>query len=289
MSKTTLQLRPLSSGLGAEVSGIDLAAPLDDATFAAVEQAWREHLILLFRGQALTHRQHVDFSARFGPLDDHASIPRLRDPSMHHILPVTNQEVAGRRQPVGRQWHTDLSTTLHPARGSLLRCEEIPPVGGDTMFSNMYLAYETLSDTMKDIIDDLWAVHDLTRARHNIGRPDIAEVRRNTPPVAHPMVRVHPETGRRALYVNEMVTADIVGLRREEARPILDFLFAHSVRPEFTYRHRWQVGDMIAWDNRCTMHLALDDYDLDVPRRLYRTTLLGEPSGYLLEKEELAA
>jgi taurine dioxygenase len=260
---------------------------MEDATFAAIEQAWRDHLILLFRGQALTNAQHVAFSARFGALDDHRSIPRLRDPEHHEILPVVNQVMGGRRQPVGRQWHSDLSTTLRPARGSLLRCAQIPPVGGDTMFSNMYLAYETLSDTMKDIIDDLWAVHDLTLAHHNRGRKDIDEVRRNTPPVAHPMVRVHPETGRRALYVNEMTTADIVGMRREEAQPILDYLFAHSVRPEFTYRHRWRVGDIIAWDNRCTMHLALDDYDIDVPRRLYRTTLLGEPSGHLVEPEEI--
>jgi taurine dioxygenase len=283
----SLELFPLSSGLGAEVTGIDTAAPIDDASFADIEQAWRDHLILLFRGQALTNAQHVAFSARFGALDDHRSIPRLRDPEHHEILPVVNQVMGGRRQPVGRQWHSDLSTTLRPARGSLLRCEQIPPVGGDTMFSNMYLAYETLSDTMKDIIDDLWAVHDLTLAHHNRGRKDIDEVRRNTPPVAHPMVRVHPETGRRALYVNEMTTADIVGMRREEAQPILDYLFAHSVRPEFTYRHRWRVGDIIAWDNRCTMHLALDDYDIDVPRRLYRTTLLGEPSGHLVEPEEI--
>jgi taurine dioxygenase len=282
-----MQLRPLSSGLGAEVTGIDLSAPVDDDTFAAIEQAWRDHLILLFRGQALTHAQHVDFSGRFGALDDHRSIPRLRDAEHHHILPVVNQVMGGRRQPVGRQWHSDLSTTLRPARASLLRCEVIPPVGGDTMFSNMYLAYETLSDTMKGIIDDLWGVHDLTLALHNRGRKDIDEVRRNTPPVAHPMVRVHPETRRPALYVNEMTTADIVGMRREESQALLAYLFEHSVRPEFTYRHRWQSGDLIAWDNRCTMHLALDDYDIEVPRRLYRTTLLGEPSGYLVEPEEL--
>lgn len=285
----TLELRRLSSGLGAEVIGLDLTRELDDATFAEIEQAWREHLVLLFRGQHLDHASHVAFSRRFGPLDDHSSIPRLRDQTIHEILPVTNQELGGRKQPVGQQWHSDLSTTLHPARGSLLRCEVIPPVGGDTMFANMYLAYDTLSDAMKEIIDDLDAVHDLTRARHNRGRFDLDEVRRNTPPVAHPMVRVHPETGRRALYVSEMTVGDIVGLRHDEAAPILRYLFEHSVRPEFTYRHRWQVGDLIMWDNRCTMHLALTDYDIDVPRRLYRTTLLGEPSGYLVRPEELLA
>jgi len=284
-----LKLRLLSSGLGAEVEDVDLSRDLDAETFAAIEDAWREHLVLLFRNQSLNNEQHVKFSARFGPLDDHKYIPRLRDPVVHEILPVVNQEIGGRKQPVGRQWHSDLSTTLQPARGSLLRCEEIPPVGGDTMFANMYKAYESLSDTMKDVVDDLWAVHDLTLAHHNRGRADLDEVRKRTPPVAHPIVRVHPETGRRALYVSEMTTADIVGMRREEAKPILDFLFAHCTRPEFVYRHRWQVGDLIAWDNRCTIHLALDDYDINVPRRMYRTTLLGEPSGYLVKPEELTA
>jgi taurine dioxygenase len=197
---------------------------------------------------------------------------------------VVNQEIAGRRQPVGRQWHSDLSTTLRPARGSLLRSVVIPPVGGDTMFTNMYLAYETLSEKMKAIVDPLHAVHDMTVARHSRGRDpaDLAEVRKRNPPVAHPMVRVHPETGRKALYVSEMTTTGIVGLTDEEAEPLLGFLYRHCVQPEFTYRHKWQVDDLIAWDNRCTMHLALSDYDIEVPRRLYRTTLLGEPSGALV-------
>lgn len=281
MSK--LKLNRLSTGLGAEINDIDLAEPIDDQTFAEIQRAWQDHLILLFRGQTLSNHQHVAFSARFGPLDDHASIPRLRDPEFHEILPVTNQEVAGRKQPVGREWHSDLSTTLRPARGSLLRCEEIPSVGGDTMFTNMYKAYDALSDTMKRLLDGLYAVHDLTYAKHNIGRRDLDEVRKNTPPVAHPLVLTHPETGHKALYLSEMVTTEIVGMTRDESQPLLEYLFAHSVRPEFTYRHRWHVGDLIAWDNRCTMHLALDDYDIGVARRLYRTTLLGQPSGYLVE------
>jgi taurine dioxygenase len=286
-----IQIRRLSAGLGAEISGVDLSKPIDDATFREIEAAWRDHLILLFRGQPLTHEQHIAFSGRFGALDDHAAIPKFRDPVHHHILPVTNQEVAGRKQPVGRQWHSDLSTTLRPARGSLLRCEVLPPVGGDTMFTNMYLAYETLSDTMKAIIDPLESIHDMSVAKHSRGRDpaDLAEVRRRNPPVAHPMVRVHPETGRKALYVSEMTTTGIVGLTDEEAQPILEFLYAHSVRPEFTYRHKWRVGDLLAWDNRCTMHLALSDYDIDVPRKLYRTTLLGEPSGYIVGAEKAAA
>lgn len=277
----TLTIRKLSSGLGAEIAGVDIAGPIDDATFARIEEAWREHVVLLFRDQRLDHARHIAFSRRFGPLDDHGTIPRFRDPDHHEILLVTNQEVGGRPQPVGRQWHSDLSTTLRPARGSLLRSEVIPPVGGDTMFANMYLAYETLSPAMREMIDPLSAIHDMTVAKQSRGRDpaDLAAVRRQNPPVVHPMVVVHPETGRRALYVSEMTTVGIVGLTQEEAQPILASLYRHSVRPEFTYRHRWRVGDLLAWDNRCAMHLALDDYDLRNPRRMYRTTLLGEPTG----------
>ncbi|MEO5691796.1 MAG: TauD/TfdA family dioxygenase [Usitatibacter sp.] len=287
----TIQIRRLSNGLGAEISGVDISKPIDDATFREIEQAWRDHLVLLFRNQALTHEQHIAFSGRFGPLDDHSSIPKFRDPQHHHILPVTNQEIAGRKQPVGRQWHSDLSTTTRPARASLLRSEVIPPVGGDTMFTNMYLAYDTLSDKMKEIVDCLDAIHDMTVAKHSKGRDpaDLAEVRKRNPPIAHPMVRVHPETGRKALYVSEMTTTGIVGLTDEEAEPILEFLYGHCVRPEFVYRHKWQVHDVLAWDNRCTMHLALSDYDIDIPRKLYRTTLLGEPSGYIVGSEKAAA
>ncbi len=281
----SLTIRPLSAALGAEIIDVDLTRDVDDKTFAEIEQAWRDHLVLLFRCQHLSHEQHIRFSARFGPLDDHAAIPNFRHPDHPEILPVTNQEVSGKKQPVGRQWHSDLSTTLRPARGSLLRCEVIPPVGGDTMFANMYLAWETLSATMQKIIEPLQAVHDMGVAKHSRQRDpaELAAACRRNPPVAHPIVRVHPETGRKALYVSEMTTTGIVGLTDDEARPLLEFLYRHSVLPEFTYRHRWQVGDLIAWDNRCTMHLALSDYDIEVPRKLYRTTLLGEPLGQLVE------
>ena len=159
------------------------------------------------------------------------------------------------------------------------------------MFTNMYMAYDTLSPAMKAIVDPLECVHDMTVAKHSKGRDpaDLAEVRRRNPPVAHPMVRVHPVTGRKALYVSEMTTTGIVGLTEEEADPILRFLHRHCVQPEFTYRHKWTVGDLLVWDNRCTMHLALSDYDIAVPRKLYRTTLLGEPSGYFVGAQRAAA
>ena len=276
-----LTIKPLSAGIGVEISGVDIGEPLTADAVARIQQAWHEHCIILFRGQPIDHQQHVRFSSYFGKLDNHDSIARLRDPQIHEILPVTNQQEGGRKLVVGRQWHSDMSYSLHPPAGSLLRCDEIPDIGGDTMFSNMYLAYETLSNTMKKLIDGLWGIHDLRIAKHNRGQ-DPAAIYARTPPLAQPIVRTHPHTGRKALYVSEMATAGIVGMSQDESQPILDFLFRHSVRPEFTYRHSWNVGDMMGWDNRCAIHLALADYDFDLPRRLYRTTLLGEQSGYVL-------
>jgi taurine dioxygenase len=275
----TIQVKRLAAGLGAEIAGADLTRDLTEEEFGVIDRAWQDHLILLFRGRPLTHAQHAAFSRRFGPLDDHAAIPKFRVPGHPEVLLVANQEIAGRRQPVGRQWHSDLTYTTRPARASLLRCEVIPEVGGDTMFTNMALAYEALSEPMRRFLEPLEAVHDLAIARHNRGRADLDEVRMRTPPVVQPVVRAHPRTGRKALYVNEMTTASIVGLAEEESRSLLDFLFRHCVQPEFTYRHRWSPGDLIGWDNVATLHLALDDYDIDTPRRMYRTTLLGEPSG----------
>ena len=279
-----LTFKPLSAGIGVEVSGIEISQPLDAATVASIKKAWHENCVILFRNQPIDHQQHVAFSRQFGPLDNHDLIARLRDPLHHEILPVAPQNEGGRTLVVGRQWHTDMSCSVRPPAGSLLRCEVIPPTGGNTMFSNMYLAYETLSDTMKSLLADLNGIHDLRVAKHNRGQ-DPKMILARTPPIAHPIVRVHPHSGRKALYVNEMTSAGIVGMTHEESQPILEFLFEHSTRPEFTYRHNWQVGDMIGWDNRCAMHLALADYDFNVPRQMYRTTLLGEPNGYILETE----
>lgn len=274
-----LVIKRLAAGLGAEVRGVDLRLPMDIGTLQEIERAWIEHLVLVFPGQQLDHRQHVEFSRLFGELDRHEDIPAFRDPEFPEILNVTNAEVGGRRQPVGRQWHSDLAISQRPARASMLRCVERPPVGGDTMFSNMYMAYEALSEPMRRMLDGLEGVHDIGMARHNRGRADLAEARKRTPPVAHPLVRVHPRSNRRALYLSEMTTAGIAGLPDSESHALLEFLFRHCAQPEFTYRHRWEVGDLVAWDNECTNHLALNDYDIEIPRRMYRTTLAGEKTG----------
>ncbi|TFZ02916.1 TauD/TfdA family dioxygenase [Ramlibacter henchirensis] len=282
--KVPIKTRQLSSGIGVEVLDLDLRSNIDEATFKDIRKAWTDNVILLFRNQTLNNEQHVAFSRRFGTLDNHDAIARLRDPDAHEILPVLNIPGENRLR-VGAQWHSDLSHSVNPPQASLLRCEEIPPIGGDTMFSNMFLAYDELSDTMKKVVDPLWCIHDLTIARHNVGKYE--EVRKRQPPVAQPLVRVHPENGRKALYVSEFASASIVGMTLEESRPLLDFLFRHTSRPEFTYRHRWAPGDLIIWDNRSATHLALDDYDFGYARRLYRTTVLGEVSGRLAQPAEI--
>jgi Probable taurine catabolism dioxygenase len=276
-----LTFKPLSAGIGVEVIGVDFSRPLDEASVAQIQRAWDEHCVILFRNANITNKQQVEFSRNFGPLDNHDLIARLRDPENPEILPVTPQQEGGRTLVVGRQWHTDMSCTETPPKGSLLRCEVVPDIGGDTMFSNMYLAYDALSDTMKKLLEGLEAIHDLRVAKHNRGQ-DPATVLARTPPVAHPIVRVHPGSGRKALYISEMTCAGIVGMKYEESKPILEYLFQHCVQPEFTYRHSWSVGDMIGWDNRSTIHLALADYDFKAPRKLYRTTLLGEKVGRVL-------
>jgi taurine dioxygenase len=281
----TIGIRRLSNALGAEVTGVDLARPMDDATFDAVQKAWNQHLVLLFRGQDITPEQHVAFSRRLGDLDQNDANPFYRLEEHPEILQITNRKKDGKlsdTRNTGRNWHSDLSYTLHPAKGSLLNCREKPEVGGDTMFTNMYLAYETLSEKMRDFLDDLWAVHDFSLVA-GIGDRDpakTAELLRINPPVAQPVVRVHPETGRKALFVSERVRK-FVGMTEAESRPILRFLCDHATRHEFVYRHQWQVNDLVMWDNRCTMHLALADFDQSQPRHMLRTTLLGEPMGRL--------
>lgn len=288
-----MEIRKLANAIGAEVRGVDLSRPLTDAQVDGLKAAWHEHLVLLFRGQRLLPEQHIAFSRHFGDLDRHEALPRYRHPEHAEIFMITNHEVDGKpsaTRNTGRQWHNDMSYTLRPATGSLLYCRECPPVGGDTMFTNMYRAYETLSPTLQRFLDPLWAVHDIMGS-HDLRKRDpaqIAELRRINPPVAQPVVRVHPVTGRRALNVHEMMVTHFVGMTRAESRPLLAFLFEHSVPHENVYRHRWQVDDLLMWDNRCTLHIALADYEHTTPRHMLRTTLLGERTGQPVAEEELA-
>ncbi|MBI4208061.1 MAG: TauD/TfdA family dioxygenase [Betaproteobacteria bacterium] len=283
-----LKLRRLSHALGAEVCEVDVSRPMSETRFGEIYQAFLAHGILLFRNQDITREQHVEFSRRFGELDRHEALPRDRHPKYPEILLVTNEPnpdgTPSDSRYTGRQWHSDMSFTTSPSLGSLLRCFTIPEVGGDTLFASMYLAYETLSDGMKKLIADLHGIHlsgtrKIANATTGIARAE--EQRRINPPVAQPVVRVHPETGRKALYVGEKVKR-FDGMTEEESRPLIDYLNGHATRPEFVYRHQWRANDILVWDNRCTMHQALGDFDESQRRHMERTTVLGTPSGYVV-------
>jgi taurine dioxygenase len=278
------ELRPLSHALGAEIIGVDLTRPVSDAVFGQIEQAFLASGILLFRNQDLTPEQHIAFSRRFGELDRHDSLPRDRHPQYPEILMVTNRPKEdgspSDSRYTGRKWHSDMSFTLCPALGSLLHSREIPSVGGDTMFANMTLAYETLSDGMKQMIADLHGIHLPGRSLPFASAERLAEDRRLNPPIAQPIVRTHWQTGRKALYISEKVEM-LEGMTREESEPIIRFLCEHAAKHEFIYRHQWKKHDLLIWDNRCTMHIALADFDETKRRELHRTTVLGKPSGHV--------
>jgi taurine dioxygenase len=279
-----LSIRPLSRACGAEVAGIDLARPLEAQTVQRLHRALGEHGILLFRDAELTPAEHIAFSRQFGPLETHV-VGEFNLPEHPEVFVVSNVREEGKLQGAvyaGQYWHSDLSYMKKPSLGSLLLCREMPEVGGDTMWANMALAYDSLSDVMKNFLSGLKAVHDYSHAydtyfAHLKARPPLTpEQRAKTPPVEQPMVRTHPVTGRKTLYVNPGFTKAIVGMPKAESRPILEMLFAHATRPEFVYRHKWTVNDLVFWDNRCTMHYALSDYDFSVRRHMHRTTIAGD-------------
>jgi len=284
---STLQVKPIGYALGAEVTGVDLRRPIEPAMKDAINEAWLRHLVLVFPGQDLSTTEQIAFSRCFGELDKHEFQPRYTHPDHREILLVTNKLIDGKpsdTRNTGRNWHTDLTFTSRPAKGALLLCREKPPVGGDTMFANMYLAYETLSARMRAFIDDMEAIHDasLVKGLEQRDPEKVAEMKRRNPPVAHRIVQTHPETGRKSLLVGQRIRG-IIGLSDGESAALLGFLNEHAESPEFTYRHRWTVNDLVMWDNRCTQHIALPDFDQRQPRLMLRCSLQGEMTGRVLE------
>jgi taurine dioxygenase len=285
----SLKLRKLSYALGAEICDVNVAKPMSEQQFGEIYRAFLDNNILLFRNQDITREQHIEFSRRFGELDRHEALPRDRHPDYPELLMVTNEPKPdgspSDTKYTGRQWHSDMSFTTAPSLGSLLKSYAVPEVGGDTLFANMYMAYDALSEGMKKMIAGLHGVHlSGTRklANDNTGVTRAAEQKRLNPPVAQPVVRVHPETGRKALYIGEKVKR-FDGMTEAESKPLIDYLVRHATRPEFVYRHQWRKNDIVVWDNRCTMHQALGDFDETQLRHMERTTVLGAPSGYVVE------
>jgi taurine dioxygenase len=280
----SFEVRRLSRVLGAEAVGIDLADGVDDAEFARLKRAFEEHSVLVIRDQRrLTPAQHVAFSRRFGPLDQHVQ-KRFHLSGFPEILVVSN--VIENGEPIGlvdagHYWHSDLSYMAEPSLGSLLHAQELPEREGDTLFISMHAAYEALDPETKARLVGLEAEHSYLarnqkQAAKSAYRPVLdAKAASTVPPVIHPVVRVHPATGRPALFVSEGFTTRILGLPEAESRTFLDRLFAHMTSGEFTYRHRWQPHDLVFWDNRATVHFATG-CPPELRRTLYRTTVRGD-------------
>ena len=268
-------IHPIAGALGAELSGVDLAK-VDDATMAAIRQAWLEHLVIFFRDQDLSPAQFLAFARRLGDPIEYPFVKGLDEhPEIIPVLKLTHETVN-----FGGIWHSDTAYLEQPPMASMLIAREVPPAGGDTEFANMYLAYETLSDGMKRLLEGLVAVNssaaaDVSRTREDRIKDSARADARKQYVANHPVVRVHPETGRRALYVNVAHTVGFEGMTPEESAPLLQYLFRHQVRPDFTCRFRWRPGSIALWDNRCAQHNAINDYQ-GHRRLMHRITLAGD-------------
>lgn len=279
-TRSTPEVRPLGHAVGAEVLGVDLAGPLSDDVFARILDAFHEHAVLVFRGQTLGPAELSRFSARFGPLEVHHMAERPF-PDQPEVRVLSNVRKDG--QPIGvnrggRHWHSDLSYLPETALATFLHCVETPPVGGDTLFAAMHAAYDAMPDPLKRALAGRRAVHDrnfryaeLYPDRPPLGPQQIAKV----PPTEHPLVVRHPVTGRPSLFLAKDVVSGIVGMDDAEGRPLIDELEAFATQDRFVYGHHWSVGDLVVWDNRCTLHRATG-YDEAAHRRIMlRTQVKG--------------
>lgn len=272
---THLHVEPLAGSLGAVVTGVDLAR-VDDAAVAALRALWLEHLVLFFRDQDLDADAFLAFARRIGEPVRYPFVKGFdTHPEIIEVAKLPHETVN-----FGGIWHSDTVYLEQPPMATMLLARELPPFGGDTMFANMYAAYESLSPALRDVLDRLEAVNSSALADVSKTRED--RIREQGAPddeqhffATHPVVRTHPETGRRALYVNPAHTASFAGMTETESRPLLHFLFEHSTRPERTCRFRWEVGSLALWDNRCAMHNPVNDYH-GFTRRMHRITLAGD-------------
>lgn len=273
----SLDIIPLSSALGAQISGVDLSRDLNTAQRDAIEQALLTHQVLFFREQPITPQQQTRFAAQFGDLHVHPIYPNV--PEQPEIMVLDTALTDVRDNAI---WHTDVTFLPTPAMGAVLSAKQLPAYGGDTLWASGIAAFEALSRPLQTLLDGLTATHDFTRSfpveRFGSTPQDLArweETRRRNPPLSHPVIRTHPVSGRKALFVNDGFTSRINELEPAESEAILKLLFAHATRPEFTIRWRWQENDVAMWDNRVTQHYAVDDYR---PQRrvMHRATILGD-------------
>ena len=281
----SVDFTPLTPNIGIEAHGVDLAEPLGDNSFKALYDAFAEHSVLLIRDQKLTPEQHVGFAKRFGDLDRHVLAENLME-EQPEIFVVSNVRENGEyigRAKAGWFWHSDFSYQDIPAQASIMHTYECPTAGGDTMFASAGAAFEALSEPMQAFLEGLNAVHDFalgsSRVQNRLNKQQLIKQTHvdERPPVSHPVVRIHPDTGRKTLFVDPGYTDYIEGLTREESDTLLEYLARHATQPQFVYRHHWRPGDILCWDNRGAWHCAIGDYD-DERRLMHRVTVKGTPT-----------
>jgi|ERR1700683_910941 len=266
----TIAVRKLTPSIGAELEGVDLSRPLDESLLAQIRAALIDNLVIFFRSQDLTPEQHKALGRCFGKLHMHPAPLGVLEGHPEIIIVKADENS---RRIAGETWHSDVSCDTQPPMASILHLKEVPPVGGDTLFANMYAAHDALSDSMQCFLAGLTAIHD--GARNYQGRQPAQSRGAEFPHTEHPVLRTHPVTGQRALFVNRMFTTRIVELSQRESDSVLQLLFSHIENPEFQCRFRWEPNSIAFWDNRCTQHLALWDY---YPHRRYghRVTISGD-------------
>jgi len=270
----TIEARPITSTIGAEVSGVDMAGSLSPEERGQIEKLLLDHLVLVFRGQGITIEDQIAFAKQFGEIAEQPFSPKYGDSPEYIVLEQTSPKGEG-----ADNWHNDNTFMAEPPMGAILRAVKIPEVGGDTCFANMYAAFDDLSKPMQEMLLGLSAEHDITKplkkaldAGHS--NADIGALQERWPPVTHPVVQTHPVTGRRALYVNGNSTTRILGLSEREGALLLPFLNDHVRSPDYQLRVKWDEGTVVFWDNRCVQHFAVADYG--ERRVMHRVALAGE-------------
>jgi alpha-ketoglutarate-dependent taurine dioxygenase len=284
-TQTQLQVRPLNHALGAEVRGVDMSKPMEPATFKELHDAWMQYLVIVLPGQHVSDEQHVDFTRNFGePEIFHQKI--IKSKSVREIFRVSNVDDEGKLMPpdhptvrqlsLAQSWHTDSSYRTIPCTGALLHGVEVSRTGGETEFTNMYLVYEALPEKLRRQVEGRKARHNFEHM-HTLQtlKPMTAEERAAVPPVWQPMVRIHPATKRKSLYISPIYNDEVEGISPEAGRALVKELAEFAGQPRFVYRHRWEPDDVLMWDNRCTMH-QVTAFDPRERRVMHRTTVVGD-------------
>jgi taurine dioxygenase len=271
----TITTQLLSGSLGAEIKGIDLTQPLNDNTYAEIRRLLVAHEVIFFREQDISPSQHKALAESFGPLQTHPAYGTIEG-----FPEITILESTPEKPTMIEAWHSDMTFRKHPPMGTVLRSRIIPAKGGDTLWSSMTAAYDGLSSDMQNFLSGLTAVHDFAFGfKESLaepgGRERLAQAIADNPPVEHPVICTHPESGKKVIFVNELFTTHIVGMTAKESRALLNFLYEHVVTPEFTCRFNWQPNSIAIWDNRSTQHKPINDY-FPAHRRLERTTIDGD-------------